>query len=77
MTESPPAIIPDAIIEYDSDRDKYIAYLNDTRLPNLRINQEYAKLSKDRSAPKETREFLKKIMEAFAAWIDRTAPAAR
>jgi RNA polymerase sigma-54 factor len=68
VTETPPAIIPDAIIEHDADRDKYIAYLNDTRLPNLRINQEYAKLSKDRTAPKETREFLKKNL-SNAAWL--------
>src|SRR5574338_846265 len=68
INESPPAIVPDAVIEYDADRDKYIAYLNDTRLPNLRINQEYARLSKDRGAPKETREFLKKNL-SNAAWL--------
>jgi RNA polymerase sigma-54 factor len=68
INETPPAIVPDAIIEYDADSDKYIAYLNDTRLPNLRINQEYAKLAKDRQAPKETREFLKKNL-SNASWL--------
>ncbi len=54
-----PAIIPDAFVEYDAEGDRYIAYLNESRLPNLRVNQEYAKLAKDRTAPKPTREFLK------------------
>ena len=39
-------IVPDAIVEYDTDADKYVCYLNDTRLPNLRINQEYARLAR-------------------------------
>lgn len=56
---SNPGIVPDCIVRYDLDRDRYIAYLNDRRLPNLRVNEEYASLSKDRSADKKTREFLK------------------
>lgn len=54
-----PGIVPDAFVEYDADQDRYIAYLNDSRLPNLRINQEYARLAKDRQAPKPTRDFIK------------------
>jgi len=68
VNDSAPTIIPDAIIEYDADRDRYIAYLNDTRLPNLRVNQEYASLARDRTAPKQTREFLKKNL-SNAAWL--------
>lgn len=56
-SESP--ITPDAFVEYDADRDRYYAYLNDTRLPSLRINQEYAKMAKDRAVPKPTREFIR------------------
>ncbi|MBX9736095.1 MAG: RNA polymerase factor sigma-54 [Phycisphaerales bacterium] len=57
--EQEPGIVPDAFVEYDAERDRYIAYLNDQRLPNLRVNQEYAKLVKDRAAPKPTRDFLR------------------
>lgn len=60
--EAPPGIVPDGIVEYDIDSDRYIAYLNDRRLPNLRLNQEYALLSKDKTAPKPTREFIKTNM---------------
>ncbi len=56
---SEPGIIPDAIVEYDAESDRYIAYMNDARLPNLRVNQEYARLARDRSAPKPTRDFIR------------------
>ncbi|MFT3687107.1 MAG: RNA polymerase factor sigma-54 [Phycisphaerales bacterium] len=58
-SETPAGIVPDGIVEYDVDGDRYIAYLNDRRLPNLRLNQEYALLAKDKTAPKPTREFIK------------------
>lgn len=68
VEEQPGVIVPDAIVEYDTDGDRYIAYLNDSRLPNLRINQEYALLAKDREAPRETREFVKKNL-SNASWL--------
>jgi RNA polymerase sigma-54 factor len=52
-------ITPDAFVEYDPENDRYYAYLNDRRLPNLRINQEYALMAKDRGTPKPTREFIR------------------
>lgn len=55
--ESP--ITPDAFVEYDADHDRYYAYLNDRRLPNLRINQEYARMSRDKAVPKATKDFIK------------------
>ncbi|MCC6951994.1 MAG: RNA polymerase factor sigma-54 [Phycisphaerales bacterium] len=61
-------IIPDAIVEYDESEDRYIAYLNDSRLPVLRINQEYAKLAKDRSADRRDRDFIKTNL-ANAQWL--------
>ncbi len=64
----PPVIIPDAFVEYDEDQDRYIAYLNDTRLPNLRVNQEYARMARDREVPRATREFLKKNL-SNATWL--------
>lgn len=68
VQDPPSAIVPDAIVEYDADADRYIAYLNDSRMPGLRINREYAMLAKDREAPKPTREFLKKSL-SNAAWL--------
>jgi RNA polymerase sigma-54 factor len=68
IDESPPPIIPDAIVEYDEEADRYIAYLNDTRLPNLRINKEYAELARNKAAPKQDREFLKKNL-SNAQWL--------
>ena len=59
VTERAEIIIPDAIVEYDEEHDRYIAYLNDTRLPNLRINKEYAEMIRDRDVPKKDRDFLK------------------
>ncbi|MBL9032588.1 MAG: RNA polymerase factor sigma-54 [Phycisphaerae bacterium] len=59
VDDAPPPIIPDAIVEYDEDSDRYVAYLNDSRLPNLRINREYAVLTRDRQMPKKDRDFLR------------------
>lgn len=70
-------IVPDGIVEYDADSDRYYAYLNDRRLPNLRVNQEYAKLAKDKAAPKPTREFLKTSIGNAAFLIDAIAQRKR
>jgi RNA polymerase sigma-54 factor len=61
-------IIPDAIVEYDTEQDRYIAYLNDSRLPSLRINQEYARLSRDKAQPTKDRDFLKTNL-SNAQWL--------
>ena len=61
-------IIPDAVVEYDEDNDRYIAYLTDNRLPQVRLNREYALMSKDRAVPKSDREFLKKNL-SNAQWL--------
>lgn len=68
VSETPPAIIPDAIVEYDDDQDRYIAYLTDGRLPNLRINKEYAEMVRDRDTPKPTRDFIRTNM-TNAQWL--------
>ncbi len=59
VADDAPPITPDAIVEYDPETDRYVAYLNESRIPNLRVNQEYARLSKDRATPKKDREFLR------------------
>jgi len=68
VSEPQPSIVPDAIVEYDEDRDEYIAYLTDGRLPNLRINMDYARLSRDRTVPKSDREFIRTNL-ANAQWL--------
>lgn len=68
VSESPGVIVPDAIVEYDPDQDRYIAYLNDSRNQALRINQEYALLAKDKTAPASTKEFIRKNL-SNAAWL--------
>jgi len=61
-------VIPDAIVEFDEDGNRYVAYLNDRRSANLRVNQEYAAMARDRQAPRETREFIKKNL-SNASWL--------
>ncbi|MGD9688954.1 MAG: RNA polymerase factor sigma-54 [Phycisphaerales bacterium] len=59
VQESESPITPDAFVEYDAEHDRYYAYLNDRRLPALRINQEYAKMAKDKTVPKPTKDFIR------------------
>lgn len=68
VDDAPPPIIPDAIVEFDPENDRYVAYLNETRMPNLRINQEYALMSKDKAIDKTGREFLKTNLNN-AQWL--------
>jgi len=66
--EAATPVTPDVIVEYDDAEDRYVAYLNDTRLPNLQLNREYALMSKDRGVEKRDRDFLKKSM-SNAQWL--------
>lgn len=59
VTTTEPGIVPDCFVEYDPEQDRYVAYLNDSRLPNLRVNQEYARMAKDKQVAKPTRDFIK------------------
>lgn len=68
VDHAPPTIVPDAIVEYDDDKDQYYAFLTDGRLPNLRVNREYAKMAADRSTPKPDREFLRTNL-SNAQWL--------
>jgi RNA polymerase sigma-54 factor len=68
IAEAPSIIVPDAIVEYDEEQDRYFAYMNDRRLPNLRLNREYAIMSKDKGFQKQGREFLKTNL-SNAQWL--------
>jgi RNA polymerase sigma-54 factor len=66
--DTPQAIYPDATVEYDEENDRYFAYLNDGRLPNIRVSAEYERLAKDRELEKRDREFLRKNL-SNASWL--------
>ena len=63
-------ITPDAFVEYDAENDRYFAYLNDSRLPNLQVNREYAAMSKDKAVPKATKDFIKTNLSNALFLID-------
>lgn len=67
-SESSPPIVPDAIVEYDEDNDRYIAVIVDGRLPNLRISREYAEMVRDRDVAKPTRDFIRTNL-TNAQWL--------
>ncbi|MFM9956582.1 MAG: RNA polymerase factor sigma-54 [Phycisphaerales bacterium] len=68
INETQAAIVPDAFVEYDDDKDVYISYLADGRLPNLRINQDYVKMAGDKGVPKPDREFVRTNL-GNAQWL--------
>lgn len=61
-------IIPDAIVEYEEDNDRYVAYLNDRNLMNLRINREYSEMVRTRELDKQGRDFVRKNL-SNAQWL--------
>jgi len=55
--ETPP-IMPDVIVDFDEQRDEYVAALSDGRAPVLRISPRYEQMAKDKSVDATTREFI-------------------
>ncbi len=68
VEEAPPPIIPDAIVEYDEEHDRYYSYLNESRLPNLRVNEQYARMARDKAVAKKDREFIRTNL-SNAQWL--------
>lgn len=68
VDDDPTPIIPDAIVEYDADHDRYFGYLNDMRMPQLSLNREYALMAKDRGTDKQSKEFLRTNL-GNAQWL--------
>jgi len=56
--EDAPPIIPDAVIYYDEENDKYEIEMTNDPAPNLFISGLYRKWLKNRTCDKKTREFL-------------------
>jgi len=61
-------VTPDVIVESMDAADEYSVRLADTNLPNLRINDYYAKLAKDPAIGEKTKDFLQQNMRS-AQWI--------
>jgi RNA polymerase sigma-54 factor len=60
-------ITPDVIVESD-DMGQYLVRLADSGLPNLRVNDYYAKMAKDERVGEKTRKFLQNNLRS-AHWI--------
>lgn len=61
-------IVPDAIVEYDEELDRYVARLFDGRLPQVQINTSYADMARDGSVDKRTKEFINTSLRS-ARWL--------
>ena len=66
--ESPRTIIPDAIVDYDEDQDRYVARLKNDRLPTLRISGLAEQMAKDKALDSKTRTFVKNNIHT-AQWL--------
>jgi RNA polymerase sigma-54 factor len=51
-------VMPDVVVEYDADRDRYVAALADGQLPVLRVSPTYARMAKDPSTDPAARTFV-------------------
>jgi RNA polymerase sigma-54 factor len=66
----PPAIVPDVIVEYDDEADRYEVRLARGNTRELRISSEFRELLENSRGDKQTREFVKQKIEAASAIID-------
>lgn len=63
-------IVPDVIVEYDDEEDRYDVRLARGNTRELRISQEFRELLERSREDKQTREFVKQKIEAASAIID-------
>ncbi|MBM4112409.1 MAG: RNA polymerase factor sigma-54 [Phycisphaerae bacterium] len=66
VTERP--ITPDLVVEYDAERDEYVASLADGTVPSLRVAEQYRRMVKDRAVEKSTRQYLSERLRG-AGWL--------
>lgn len=67
-TERP--IVPDIVVEYDAERDDYVASLADGTVPSLRIAEQYRRMVKDRTVDRSTRRYLSERLRSGVWLID-------
>ncbi|MBL9141434.1 MAG: hypothetical protein JNK53_06160, partial [Phycisphaerae bacterium] len=65
---SPPPIVPDAVVEYDADQDRYVAALSEGGRPVLRVSQTYDRMAKDANLDRATRDFVGQNVRS-AEWL--------
>jgi RNA polymerase sigma-54 factor len=53
-----PPIVPDVIVDFDDQKDEYVAALSDGLMPSLRISPRYEQMAKDKSVETSTRDFV-------------------
>jgi RNA polymerase sigma-54 factor len=68
VDEQVPPVIPDVIVEYDQQQDKYFAALCDGLVPPLRVSPRYADMAADSSIDRDTRSFLSRNV-GNAKWL--------
>jgi RNA polymerase sigma-54 factor len=73
VDESVPPIMPDVIVEFDEERQRYAARLSEGRLPSLRVSPRYERMAKDRAVEKSARDFLAASVRSASWLIDSIA----
>ncbi len=68
VTDDVRTITPDAVVDYDEEQDRYVAYLCDGRIPSVQINSSYAEMAGDKTQDKKTRDFIGTNLRS-ARWL--------
>ena len=68
VDEHVPPVIPDVIVEYDQQQDRYVAAVCDGVVPPLRVSPRYTEMSSDPSLDGETRSFITRNV-GNAKWL--------
>jgi RNA polymerase sigma-54 factor len=68
VDEHVPPVIPDVIVEYDQQQDRYVAALCDGVVPPLRVSPRYVELAADKSVEGDARTFIGKNV-SNAKWL--------
>jgi RNA polymerase sigma-54 factor len=66
--ETPRAITPDAVVEYDDSQDRYVARLLNDRLPNVYLSPHYLKMMRSRRLDRKARDFIGNNLRS-ARWL--------
>ena len=67
-TETVLPVIPDAFIDFDEAKDRFIAGVRDGNLPPLRLSSQYDEMIKDKGVDEVTKKFLQRNINS-ARWI--------
>ena len=66
--ERPQIIVPDVIVDYDPNEDRYVAAMARGRTPGLRISPAYRRMAQDNAQDRSTRQYLAQRMNT-ARWL--------